>query len=326
MPIGKWLGWLAVILFLFVCQSCTYLSALQYTYTADAVSEHTFHFQDGGQAIFFTFDKRLDSWPPPDTFPAPQTYLFVISGSGCTSMKYLLPQYFRGLDGESGPMRVFILQKRFIQARTWGRTLGCDDDFVQADRPQRWIADQAEFIHAQLALVQNRAVRPKRIVVLGISEGGDIVPILAHRIVGITHAAILSNGGMNPLDAYRLQAHRHGFDIASTVLGNPGQTLANGSTTAPLIAGRTSRYWLELSQLRHTAGLLALDIPLLMAMGEADQAVPIASAYYLAEQFKQHQKSNLTLLSYPNADHALRSNTHFYLPDFWHALDLWIAK
>lgn len=327
MPAKKWLGWLAAALSLFACQSCTYLPALQYTYTANAVPERIFQFQDGGQAIFFTFDKRLDSWPPPVTSPAPQTYLFVIGGSGCTSMKYLLPQYFRGLDGESGPLRVFILQKRFIQARTWGRTLGCDDDFIQADHPGRWIADQAEFINAQLAPVQDRAARPKRIVVLGISEGGDIVPVLAHRITGITHAAILANGGMNPMDAYRLQASRHGFDIASTVLENPRQAQANAlSASAPLIAGRTARYWLELSQLPHTEGLLALDIPLLVAMGEADQAVPIASARYLAEQFKHHQKSNLTLLSYPGADHALRSNTHFYLPDFWHAFDLWIAQ
>lgn len=312
---------------LLLCQSCTYLAAVRHTYTANAVPEQNFLFQDGGQAIYFTFDKRLDTWPPTAARSAVETYLFVISGSDCTSMKYVLPQYFRGLEGESGPIRIFILQKRFIAARTWGRVLGCSEDFIKTDHPQRWIADQTEFINAQLASAQKHAASPKRVAVLGISEGGDIVPILARHIAGVTHAAILANGGMNPLDAYRLQASKHGFDIAFPALENPGRALADTAIdAAPLIAGRSARYWLELSQLRHTEGLLALSMPLLVAMGEADQAVPIESARYLSEQFTQHQKSNLTLLSYPDADHALRSNSHFYLPDFWHAFDLWIAE
>lgn len=326
-PAKKWLGWFLIALPLFLCQSCTYLAALRHTYTANAVPEQNFHFQDGGQAIYFTFDKRLDTRPPTAAPSAVETYLFVISGSDCTSMKYLLPQYFRGLEGESGPIRIFILQKRFIEARTWGRVLGCSEDFVKADHPQRWIADQAEFINAQLASAQNRAASPKRVVVLGISEGGDIVPVLARHIAGVTHAAILANGGMDPLDAYRLQAGKHGFNIAPNTLQNMGPALPGGpDAAAHRIAGRTWRYWFELGQLKHTEGLLALTMPLLVAMGEADQAVPIESAQYLGDQFTQHGKSNLTLLSYPHADHALQSNTHSYLPDFWHAFDLWIDK
>lgn len=130
--------------------------------------EQNCYFQDGGQAIYFTFNKRLDTRSPTAAPSEVETYLSAISSSDCISMKYLLSQYFRSLEGESGPIRIFILQKRFIEARTWGRVLGCSENFVQTDPPQRWIADQTEFINAQLASAQNRAVSPKRVAVFRI--------------------------------------------------------------------------------------------------------------------------------------------------------------
>lgn len=322
-----YLRWPLILLAVLLCQGCAYLGLLQHTYSELAVPAQRFEFQDGGHAIYFALDKSLLETAPGQTAPAPETYLFVIGGSDCASMQYFLPHYFRGLEGESGPLRIYILQKRVIEARTWGRVWGCSDAFIRADHPGRWIDDQTAFIQAQLLRATQFGRSPKRVVIIGISEGGDIVPIVVKRIKRATHAVILGNGGMDPIDAYRLQAKNHGFSAGLDLLKTLEQPVpADPDAIALRIAGRTWRYWSELQQVHHTDNLLSLDLPLLIAMGEADQLVPIESARYLQRRFTQAGKSNLTFLTYADADHALQAGAHSYLPDFWHALDLWLEQ
>jgi esterase/lipase len=317
-----WIG----LLLLLGCQGCT--APVLRMPGGQPIETGAFHFRNGGQALYFSFDKSLDDWRlalPGSAVVHPATYLFMVAGSDCTSIAYFLPDYFRGLEGESGPIRVFILHKRFIRERTWGRTFGCSAEFVRADHPERWIGDQVEFIQAQLTLAQEHGSMPQRVAILGISEGGDIVPLLAQQIPQTTHAAILANGGMNPLDAYRLQAHRQGFDAVLPVL-DAMLVVPPADIDHTLYAGRSWRYWSELHALRHTDNLLSLQIPVLVAMGEADQAVPVESAWYLYNQFVSHRKTNLTLLTYPGANHALMQQNVSRLPDFWHVFDLWLKK
>lgn len=305
-----------------LCLGCSFHGLPPAPDPASTVPAQHFQFRDGGHAIFFTLDKSLSL----EAASQPETFVFVIGGSDCTSMQYFLPQYFRGLEGESGPLRIFILQKRFIEERTWGRALGCSRDFVRADYPSRWISDQGEFIRAQLDLARRRRAAPQRIVVAGISEGGDIVPVLAREIPGVTHAVIIANGGMNPLDAYRLQAERHGFAAALAGLSALDHPPADPDAPTHTIGGRSWRYWAQLRDMRHTENLLALSIPIWMAMGDADQAVPVASALYLRDQFALHGKANLTLTVYPGADHSLQVRKYLFLTDFWRALDLMMKK
>lgn len=323
----QWTISVLLIVWVGLCQGCTYAGLLQHTYSKHALTPQIFHFRDGGSAQYFIIDKRLqDSGSSFNAVDPIETYLFVIGGSDCSSMSYFLPQYFRGLEGESGGLRIFVLQKRFIERRTWGRFSGCSDEFIRTDYPERWIADQTEFIKMQLAGGDPARVS-RRIVVMGISEGGDIIPVLAQRIKGVTHAVILSNGGMDPLDAYRLQAKKHGFSDSLAALELLTQTPpSDPDAKVHRINGRTWRYWSQLRDLKHTENLLALQIPILMAMGEVDQAVPIESAWYLRDQFARHGKSNLTLLTYPDANHALQTDDRSRLPDFFHQMDLWLES
>lgn len=300
---------------------------LPYVDPTQLIPAQNFHFRDGGDAIYFSFDKTLERGVTLDAQHHADTFVFVVSGSDCTSMQYFLPDYFRGLEGESGPLRVFILQKRHIEARSWGRVWGCSEAFIRSDHPSRWIADQTEFINAQLAVARSHSASPQRIVIAGISEGGDVVPLLAQRVPGVTHAVIVANGGMDPIDAYRVQARKHGFADELNALNAldlpPPDDL---DAPAHYIAGRTWRYWAELRQLTHTKNLLELSIPISIAMGDADQAVPIESAWYIRDMFLQYQKNNLMLTVYPGADHALQGKEGSFLPDFWHALDLSLKK
>src|SRR5205823_951899 len=180
------------------CGGCAYVQSILHA-SEESPSANAFRFRDGGEAIYFTFVNGINH-----AERDPDTYVFAFSGSGCASMKYWLPHYFRGLDGESGRLRIFVLHKRFIEEWTWDRIWGCSDAFVEADHPSQWLSDYTEFIETKLA-----ERRPRRVVLLGISEGAEVIPWLAQRIAGVTHAVLLSSGGMDPLDAYRMQAEKH---------------------------------------------------------------------------------------------------------------------
>ena len=292
-----------------------------------SVPAQEFAFDDGGSALFYTLDKTVRADGDAEARPEPPaTLLFFVSGSGCTSMQYFLPGYFRGLEGESGPIRIHVLQKRFIGRRSWGRLFGCPPDFLRADHLSRWVADQHAFIVAQIGIAQASQRMPRRIVIAGASEGAEIVPLLARRIQGVTHAVMIGNGGMQPMEAYRRQLLRHGvpnpFADPHVLQERPGDP----DSPQALIAGHTWRYWSELQALAHIENLLALEVPLWVAMGERDDAVPEASALYLQEQFALHGKANLVLEIHPDADHQLRANSAANLVDFWFRFDAAMAR
>lgn len=298
------------VLCLLLCQACSHLAPR----THDApVSTHRFAFADGGTARYFVLDKSSSTARPPST------YLFMIPGSDCGSMDGVLPGYFAGLEGRAGAARIFILHKRFIGPDAQGN---CSEDFTRADHPTRWLADQEEFIRAELAAARVNGQSPDRIVIAGMSEGAEIAPVLARRIPGVTHVALLANGGMNPFDAYRAQMQRHGFHHA---LADIKRLCATPSDTI-LVAERTCRYWLELQAIRHADNLLALDIPIFVAMGEEDPLVPIESAWFIRDKFATEGKKNLHLLTIPGTGHDFRLQGKSVLPYLWEALEVWLQK
>lgn len=302
---------------LMLCQACSPLERLPDDARA-AVTAHEFHFEDGGSALYFVLDKR----PKQDAAalpPYPATYLFVIPGSECASMQHMLPGYFDGLGTQAGATRIFLLHKRFIASPGVTR---CSPAFTKADHPGRWLADQNEFIRTELAAAKANGQTPQRIVIAGISEGAEIAPLLARRLPGVTHLALLANGGMDPFDAYRLQMQRHGWNHAL-------EEIARLCTEADIdieAAERPCRYWRELQEIRHTRNLLALDIPIFIAMGEADDMVPIESAWHIRDRFAEQGKNNLALLTFPGAGHDFRRNGQSLLPSLWEAFAHWLKK
>lgn len=308
-----------VILFLLV--GCSYPIKYLHTFTDKTMLHFTYKFSDGGSAQYFYLEKKLKSSSPVKN---PSTYLFVVGGSDCSSFAYFLPQYFRGLEGESGDVHIYMLQKRFIGLRTWGRVWGCSKEFIQADYPEQWIADQLDFIRQELSLLDKRADR--RIVLLGISEGGEIVPILAQHIPQVTHMVILANGGLDPLDAYSLQRSKHGLLPAEELRKLFESHIPNINENGDLILGRTAKYWLQVKNIRQMDNLLRSKVPVLMAMGTEDQVVPIESARYAKEKFEKQSNSHFRLLEYPGADHSLADQKVNFLPDFFHKMDLWLVE
>jgi hypothetical protein len=91
---------------------------------------------------------------------APVNLIFVVAGAGCGSMGRYLPQYFTGLEGESGATRISVLQKRHISDQASGDE--CSEAFIRADHLSQWQADQRAFIQAQLRQFKQQGMQPRR--------------------------------------------------------------------------------------------------------------------------------------------------------------------
>ncbi|MDE2429522.1 MAG: alpha/beta hydrolase [Burkholderiales bacterium] len=310
----------ALVVLCLLSQACTTIA----TPGNPAVPAHTFVFSDGGEAIFYTLDKAPWSAAPQPAPPAPRNVLFVVAGSGCQSMGRFLPGYFTGLEGESGATRIFILHKRFISPAS--EADHCSDAFVRADHLSQWQSDQHEFIVQQLAQLTQQGVHPLRIALLGISEGAELVPLLAREIPAVTHIALLSHSGMAAFDVYAALAARYPHMQKGWL--QLQQALANrpADQDAMRIHGRSWRYWAELRDLHPQANLLATCLPVLIAVGDADSLIPPNAPDRLQADLFAAGKHDVSVLHFPDADHGLRADGRHYLPDFMHQMDLWLER
>ncbi|BBB69146.1 hypothetical protein UNDYM_4893 [Undibacterium sp. YM2] len=285
-----------------------------------AVNVHQFQFRDGGKAIYFDMNRK--PWQQQD-FDAPlRNVIFVISGSDCVSMGPFLPQYFSGLEGESGRTRIFIMHKRHILPGSNGTS--CGAAYKLADHPSRWQADQLEFIRAQMAGLQAQGKAPQRLIIMGISEGAELAPVLAQQLPA-THLVLLSHAGMNALDVYASLAKQNPAMLPAWQQLQTGLSVTPTDPDTDQIHGRSWRYWSEIAAIPQTANLLALDIPILLAAGDADPVIPINAFAQLQQRFQAAGKT-IEIRRFPDAGHSLATKDKNYLPDFMHQIDLWLLE
>lgn len=279
-----------------------------------------FAFQDGQRAIYFEVDKA--GIARSQVAGQIDNLVFVVSGSDCISMGPFLPQYFTGLGDESGVTKIMILHKRHILPGSNGSD--CGEAFVIDDHLSRWQKDQLEFISTQLTALKKSGIQLKRIVLFGISEGAELVPLLA-RQTGATHLVLLSHGGLNALDAYRSLAVQHAHMHQGWLELQTAMAKQPDDQDASRIHGRSWRYWSEIATVTQRQNLLNAGLPIFLAAGEADPVIIKAALNDLRQSFQAAGKP-IRITLYPDADHGLNSRTKNYLPDFMHQVDNWLME
>lgn len=269
-------------------------------YGSEAPSARFFGYKDGGSSTYYAF--AVGSAPTSDTL------VFFYGGTGCPSWKSVMPDYVGGLTVNA---LVFVLNKRFVADRSTG-ILGCGRDFHLKNNPDQWVSDYSEFIAAQLAAVPTH---PKNVVLVGVSEGAIPAAKVAGRSPAITHLAIIGSGGYSMRKSLATLGERGAipFDVDSAW----EKIAADPRSIEKSWFGNPYRWWSDIMDLDPGADFLALDIPILIGIGERDQSVPVESARYLKTKFTEAGKDNLTLRIYPAADHRLNGNGVSYRTDFF---------
>lgn len=209
---------------------------------------------------------------------APLRYrVIVIPGSGCAGMGPIADRYFAGLLHAE----VLVLHKPGVDPQARTAPADCARDFVQQDRLSTW------FAHARAAL-QADAEQRKRDgapalpqLLVGISEGAELLPALAPEVPQLAGLVVLASSGLDPQEAGALQAERLGAQTDWEALGQQAQTGRRADSA--VLQGRSLGYWRDLWNWPLTLPLVQSPWPLLQVWGADDALVPAAAYERFAE-------------------------------------------
>ncbi len=247
-------------------------------------------FKDGHTSSFYTVQKGNAS--------ETDTLLFFIGGSGNVSHNYYLRTYFEELPGN---ITIYALQKRYVGHRETG-LFEPSSLFHEYNHYPQLVQDQKEFVQY---ILSNTDYTAKRIIIFGVSEGGNIAAKVSSEIHEITHLILLGSGGMMGIEEFKLWGNRHNMDfeqISQAVAKYP-------NSIGKMALGHTYKYWSSVLSVDPMDSLEKLEIPIFAAIGENDEMVPVESLYFLSNEFIRREKKNLTVKIFPDCNHVLNDST-----------------
>lgn len=244
--------------------------------------------------------------------PPTRYRVIFITGSGCAGMQSIADRYFRGLLHA----QVLVLHKPGVDLMA--RAAPCAPEFVRWDALSRWATA------ARVALQADSSSGLPQILV-GASEGAEILPLLAGHVGNLQALVMISSSGLNPRETLELQARRLGAD---TTWRDISIAVASGEHDDTVYQGRTLKYWRDLWTWDVTTSLLTGAVPVMQIWGGADALVP-ASAY---ERFAELAAVNdintgttvhVCIRRLRGADHGLQTPDRDGVQWLWAQLEHW---
>ena len=226
----------------------------------------------------------------------------VVPGSGCTGWTPVATRYFAGLLHAE----LLVLHKPGVDVNA-GLAAECSPDFVAQDTLASWRdhAQAALQAHFSASTSKPLAAPDLPVLLLGISEGAELLPTLADSVPGLAGVVMLSAPGLDPRDAGELQARRLAQWPAWQAL-QVAQASAERDDHG--VQGRTLAYWRDFWHWPLAQPLLNAPWPLLRVWGDADESVPLA-AYQRFGQLAQSRVAAFCDLRLPGANHSLQSES-----------------
>ncbi len=175
---------------------------------------------------------------------------------------------------------------------------------------------RANQIHNVINDITKRLLtKPNKIVVVGHSEGSDVVAKLGTINNKITHIGFWSGGGNSQWYDFPLFVRKdvlsgkiteeEGIQKIDSLLSKYKDIMKNKDDLKKTWYGHPYKRWYHFSE-SPIENLIQIDIPLYVAMGSKDTSVPIESTYLILVEFIRKGKENLTFKVYPNLNHSFQ--------------------
>lgn len=239
--------------------------------------------------------------------------LVVIPGSGCTRWAPIVDRFFAGLLHAD----VVALHKPYVDVMG-AQSDSCPPTFVATDSLPFW-RDAAV---AAVAALPREPERELPTVVVGISEGAEVLLDVARSLPAAAALVMVSASGLDPAMAGAMQAQRIGQAEAWQTLA---ATQASDQPDGTLVQGRTLRYWRTFWQWPLATSLLASPWPLLRIWGDADELVP-PDAYRQFNLLALNRRAVFCDLRLPGADHGLQTRQRDGIQWLWSQLERWARQ
>ena len=259
-------------------------------------------------------------------FPPVRYRAIVVPGSGCTGWLPFAAQFFAGMLHAE----LLVLHKSGADT-TAGAAAECSSEFMKNDSLSGWRDDARTALQAHLFNAQtstNSPNPPLPTLLIGISEGAELLPYLAAEVPALAGLVMISAPGLDPRETGALQAQRLGQVAAWNALD---QAQASDASDATVKEGRTLRYWRDFWKWSLNGPLLEAPWPLLRVWGDADASVPV-QAYEQFFQQSRHRITPMCDLRLSGADHSLQgahigqSRQQDGLQWLWAQLEMWARQ
>ncbi len=226
---------------------------------------------------------RLAVLARPERTPPARFRVIVVPGSGCAGMGPWAERYFAGLLHAS----VLVLHKPGVDPLARTAPGDCAPGFVQQDRLSIWLAHARAALQADALAQQKRGAAALPQVLVGISEGAELLPGLAPHVPRLAGLVLLSASGLDPRQAGALQAQRLGAAADWAALG---AKVEGGLPDSTVVQGRSLGYWRDLWHWPVARPLLDSPWPVLQVWGSDDALVPAAAYGQFASQVEPSQQ------------------------------------
>lgn len=222
----------------------------------------------------------LSSSVPFDLDRIPDDYAFVIIS------KKGVP--FLDIDKQFIPNKLFY-ENEGLNYRTW------QGDMVINDLTTNWIK------------------KPKKVVIIGHSEGSDVVAKLGHMNKMVTHIGYWAGGANTQYYDFALFIQKE-VQNGQKTQSEAAKSLDSLFTDIKNIEkdpnniekqwlGNSYRRWSQFTE-PSINNLLKINKPIFVAVAGKDESVPIESSLLIPIEFIRHKKENLTFKIYPDYNHS----------------------
>lgn len=238
--------------------------------------------------------------------------LIVIPGSGCTGFAPFAERYFGGLT----TAQVLVLHKPYANVSSGPAPTVCSEEFVRHDALGSW-RDDAMAALAQLNVGDSPTLPT---ILLGISEGGEILPYLLPAVPNPIGMVLLSATGLDPAVAGKMQAERLGQGAAWQGLR---EASASNQPDDLVVEGRSLRYWRDMFGWKLTAALAETRLPMMRVWGSEDALLP-QQAYDKLGTLPEARGMRICDWRLAGADHGLQGQSGDGVQLLWARLEKWV--
>lgn len=226
--------------------------------------------------------------------------IVLIDGSGCGKFSTRLPSFFEAYGGK---LDLYFLEKPHVAPDAPAQPQRCSAAFEGADRLDKRVADIVQFLEREPRL---KAAGARSIALLGFSDGGAVAPQVAAASRKIGWLAVIGAGGMRQRDEFLLFAARGVQPYVQLVNEEILADIARHPTALDKhFFGHSYAFWGARLSYDPLASYAKLNIPIVVAMGEKDESVPVESGRLLRDYFAARPGSDFRFFEFAGANHGL---------------------